>query len=95
MAAYVIVESDITDHESFVALADQFPPLVRANGGKYLARGGATEVVQGNWTPPRLVLLEFDSVERVQAWLASQEGAELRQKIDQCSNTNIVIVEGV
>ena len=47
---------------------DQVPAIVKAHGGKYLVRGGTHEVIRGDWTPDRLVVLEFDTVEQAKAW---------------------------
>ncbi len=95
MAAYVIVESVITDQAVFDDYLERVPPVVAAHGGKYLARGGATQVVQGDWTPNRIVVMEFDSAERVRAWQDSPDYTELKAMLNRSSNTNLIIVEGV
>lgn len=95
MAAYVIIDSEVTDEAVFGRFLDQAPAIVKAHGGKYLARAGAIEVVQGNWTPRRLVVIEFDSVERARGWQDAPDYADLRQMLNRSSNTDVVIVEGV
>jgi uncharacterized protein (DUF1330 family) len=95
MAAYVIIDARVTDDAAFRAHLDQVPAIVKAHGGKYLVRGGAHEVVRGNWTPDRLVVLEFDSVQQAKEWQEAADYADLRQELNRFSATNVVVVEGV
>ena len=95
MAVYFIVDSEITDQAVFSDYAARAPAVMLAHGGKYLARGGATEVVQGDWTPNRVVVVEFDNVEQVRAWQDSPDYVELKAILNKSSNTNIIVVEGV
>ena len=95
MAGYVLIDVEITDHAVFTEFRDRAPAVVEAYGGRFLVRGGATEVVQGDWTPHRVVILEFDSTERAKSWWNSPEHTELRAILDRCSNATTAIVEGV
>ena len=58
-------------------------------------RGGKSEVLDGTWQPRRLVVLEFDSVEKAEAWRASSEYAEAKKVRDTCARANMIVVEGV
>ena len=95
MAAYVLIDVEITDQDAFAELRERTPQVVEAHGGTFLVRGGAADVVQGDWVPHRLVLLAFDSVERARAWWNSPEHIELRAQLDRCSKATTTIVEGV
>ena len=95
MAGYVIVDAEITDQAVFGDYAERVPAVVAAHGGTYLVRGGATEVVQGDWTPHRVVVMEFDNVEQARAWQDSPDYAELKAMLNRSTNTNVIIVEGV
>ena len=64
MAAYIIVEIDITDPERYEQYRQQAGATVRAHGGKYIVRGGKAETLEGDWRPKRIVVLEFESAER-------------------------------
>jgi uncharacterized protein (DUF1330 family) len=95
LTAYVVVDIEIQDparYEQYKALA---PPAIAAHGGRYLARGGRTEVLEGTWFPRRAVILEFPSVEKAKAWWASAEYAEGKALRQACATTNMIIVEGV
>jgi uncharacterized protein (DUF1330 family) len=95
MSALVIVDIEVLDpvpYEDYKRLASA---SIAAHGGRYLVRGGATDVLDGDWTPRRLVVLEFDSVEKAKAWRASPEYAEALQVRGRCARSNMVVVEGV
>ena len=95
MAGYVIVNDDITDEALFEEFRSQVRATVEAHGGKYHVRGGATEVVDGDWTPGRLVVIEFESVERAKAWLSSPEYSAIRKIRLQAARASVIIAEGV
>lgn len=59
MPAYVVVDIAIHDPETYARYREIAPPSIAAYGGRYLARGGATAVLEGTWSPARLVILEF------------------------------------
>ena len=95
MAGYALMDVEITDDAAFAEFLERAPAVVKSYGGRYLVRGGATQVVQGDLTPHRVVLMEFDSVEQARTWWNSSDHAELRAVLDQCSKTTAMIVEGV
>ena len=95
MAAYALIDVEITDQSVFAEFRDRAPAVVEAHGGRFLVRGGATEVVQGDWTPHRVVILEFDSVERVKSWWNSPDHTELRALLDRSAKATMTIVEDV
>lgn len=95
MSAYVIVDIDIHDAAGYEKYRQQASPTVAAYGGRYLARGGWTEVLEGTWQPNRLVVLEFESVERAKAWLNSPEYTPLRAIRHRTATSNMVVIEGV
>ena len=73
MAAYFIAQLEITDPAGFDEYRKLVAPLVAKYGGKYVVRGGAIEPIEGDWAPKRLVILEFESVERVKQWHDSED----------------------
>ena len=95
MPAYVIVDIKVTDPVGYEDYKKLAPPAVAAYGGKYVARGGKTETLEGDWSPTRLVILEFESAERAKEWLNSPEYRAARQLRHQTARTNMVVVEGV
>jgi uncharacterized protein (DUF1330 family) len=95
MAAYVIVDIQVTDPAGYAEYRRLAPPIVAAYGGKYLVRGGALETLEGDWAPQRLVVLEFPSVAQAKAWWDSPEYRPLREMRQRTTLSRMVVVEGV
>jgi uncharacterized protein (DUF1330 family) len=70
------------------------PISLKIYGGKYIARGGPNETLEGDWKANRLVILEFETTERAKAWLNSPEYAPARALRLKYAHTNMVVVEG-
>src|SRR5437016_4469830 len=95
MPAYVIVETDVHDparYENYKAVS---PSAVAAGGGRFVARGGELAVLEGDWKPSRLVVLEFESLEAVKRWYDSPEYQEMKKLRDGAADLRMVAVEGV
>ncbi len=95
MTAYVIVDIEVTDPEGYKEYVKLAPEAVKLYGGKYIARGGHNETLEGDWQAKRLVILEFPSVEQAKDWLNSPEYAPARKMRHQYALTNMVVVEGL
>lgn len=95
MSAYVIVDIAVTDPAVYEEYKQLAPAAVAACGGKYLARGGRTETLEGDWSPSRLVILEFESVEKARAWLDSDAYAGAKSLRHRAARTNMVVIEGL
>ena len=96
MPAYVIVGVDVADAEAYGEYARQVPGTLEPFDGRFVVRGGAHEVLEGAWTLPRVVILQFPSVERAKAWHASdayQAILPIRQR--NARTEFMVVVEGV
>ncbi len=95
MPAYLIADITVHDPVAFEEYRKLVPATVAAYGGRYLVRGGKTEVLEGGWSPKRLIILEFPSMARAQEWYNSPEYKEkvmpLRLK---ASTGNAIFVEG-
>ena len=95
MSAYVIFDVEIRDAAKFQDFMNGVKPAIQDAGAKYLARGGAHQVHEGEWAPRRIVLLEFPSME---AWEAFYNGATyqgLKKIRDECSSARLVSVIGL
>lgn len=73
MKAYVIVEVSITDQIIYEEYKKLTPAAVAAFDGVFLVRGGRTEILEGDWQPERMVVIEFSSVERAKEWWNSDQ----------------------
>jgi uncharacterized protein (DUF1330 family) len=93
--AYVIVDINVTDpvqYEQYRALAG---PAVEAGGGRFIVRGGATEVLEGDRVPNRVVILEFPSMDAARAWYESPQYVEARAAREGAATGSFIAVEGV
>jgi uncharacterized protein (DUF1330 family) len=95
MSAYVIVEIDIVDPAGYEEYKTLAGATVKKYGGKYIVRGGETEVLEGDWKPKRIVVLQFDSIQRAKDWLHCEEYREPRKMRHRTARTNMILVEGV
>lgn len=95
MTAYVLVDITITEPVLYEEVKRLTPPIVAQYGGKYLARGGLSERLHGEWQPARLVLLEFESLEKARAWESSPEYTAVKQLRERCAQVNMVMLQGV
>jgi uncharacterized protein (DUF1330 family) len=95
MPAYVIIETDVHDPEQYERYKSASPGAVAAGGGRFLARGGDLAVLEGDWRPKRLVVLEFENLEAAKRWFDSPEYREARALREGAATFRMVAVEGV
>jgi len=95
MSAYVIVEIEVLDPVGYEDYKQLAGVTVEKYGGKYIVRGGKTEVLEGNWNPKRIVVLEFGTAERAKEWLNCEEYREPRKMRHRTARTNMILVEGM
>jgi uncharacterized protein (DUF1330 family) len=96
MTAYVIVDVEIRDLAQYQEYMRLVKPVIEAAGGRYLVRGGAHKVVEGNWYPRRLVVMEFPSMDVAQDFYLSPEYQALKALRLRSSITHAgVAVEGM
>jgi uncharacterized protein (DUF1330 family) len=95
MSAYIIVEIEIVDPVGYEEYKKLAGATVAKYGGKYIVRGGAVETLEGEWNPKRIVVLEFESMQRAKEWLDCEEYREPRKMRHRTAKTNMILVEGV
>lgn len=95
MAGYVIAEVQVTDPERYAEYREQVNAGILAYGGRFLARGGKAEALEGDAPRGRLVIAEFDSYEQARAWYYSQENAGPMKLRHEVSAGRLLLVDGV
>ncbi len=95
MPAYVINDMVVTDPVLFEEYKKLSPPTVAQYGGRFLVRGGHTDTLEGEWSPKRLVIIEFPSVAQARAWADSPEYAPAKRLRQITTISNLIVVEGV
>jgi uncharacterized protein (DUF1330 family) len=94
MKAYCIFDvREVIDPEGLERYTRGVLETVQAHGGRYLSVGGKCQVVEGDWSPGFLVLIEFPGIEQARAWYDSPQYAGLRQLRLESSRGDAVIVE--
>jgi uncharacterized protein (DUF1330 family) len=95
MPAYLIVETDITDPDQYEQYKAASPGAIAAHGGRFVVRGGETAVLEGDWNPKRLVVVEFDDLEAAKRFYDSPEYQAAKKLREGAANLNMVAVEGI
>lgn len=94
MSAYLILDVEIHDTDKYAEYMKLAKPLVEKYGGKYHVRGGAFEIMDGDWSPTRLVVIEYPDMETAKAMYEGDEYAPIKAIRMSCSTGSTVIVEG-
>ena len=94
MPAYVIANIDVHDPEGYEAYKALSGPAAAAYGGRFVARGGATEVLEGDWEPHRVVVLEFPDLATARRWYDSPEYREARAARATTATASLIVTEG-
>lgn len=95
MAAYFIVDVKVEDPTTYEEYRKGVSATLEPYGGKFLARGGAVETIEGDWQPQRLVILEFSDTEQFKRWYNSPEYSALREIRFRASTARAVVIQGV
>jgi uncharacterized protein (DUF1330 family) len=95
MTAYAIVDLEVFDIEQYLLYQRAIAGLLEAVGARYLARGGEHRVLEGDCQPNRLILVEFPSLEVMEAFYHDDTYQSLEKQRRACSRARIVGVEGL
>jgi uncharacterized protein (DUF1330 family) len=95
MAAYVLVQIETDDADLMARYREAAAPVVAQYGGRYIVRGGALQVLEGDWRPERLVVLEFGTSEQARRWWESDEYAAPKAMRQRAGRTQMLLIEGV
>ena len=93
--AYVINEIEVTDSAGFKTYADRQGALIQMFGGRFLARGGATETIAGPKADQRITIYVFDSMDKLRAWQNAPQQTDLAALRDHSSHFRSFAVEGL
>ena len=95
MSAYILASIEITDHVSYEEYRRRVPAVIAAYGGRYLARGGAVQRLEGDAPIHRLVIVEFPNMEQLTAFYNSAEYQQLLAIRQRAAKSNLLAIEGV
>jgi uncharacterized protein (DUF1330 family) len=95
MPAYLFANIEVTDPVLYEEYRKGVPATIAQYGGRYVARGGAAEGLEGGYAPKRVVILEFPTLERAKAWWDSPEYRPLRAIRQRASRGDLILVDGL
>jgi uncharacterized protein (DUF1330 family) len=96
MPAYVIASvTEAWDRDALVQYREGNTEAVAKHGGRFVARGGRHEILEGHYAPLRVVIIEFPDLDAARGWYESDDYAPLRELRRGASKTDIYVVEGV
>lgn len=94
-SAYIIANVKITNPTQYEEYRKWSSAAMKAHGAEPCVRGGKVEVLEGDWTPDRVVVLKFQSFEAAKAFYASPEYSKARAAREGAAIMRMVVVEGV
>jgi uncharacterized protein (DUF1330 family) len=94
MPVYLIIEIAVKDRKLYEEYVAKVPAIIEGYGGKYLARGGRVTPLMGGWSPERIILIKFESIEKVRSCFQSKEYLEIAPLREQSTTARSIIIEG-
>lgn len=94
MPAYVIVDIDVTDPERYEQYKAATPATIAAADGRFLVRGGQVTILEGDWQPARLVVLEFENLAAAERWYESEAYQAAKKLREGAAHMRMVAVQG-
>ena len=95
MPAYLISDVQVRNAEAFQIYRTRAAASIARYGGRYLARGGAIEPLEGSWMPQAIIVVEFPDLEQARTWYRSPEYALALAVRDQALSRNLILVDGI
>lgn len=95
MPAYAIANIEVTDPKGYDEYRSRTLATIEKFGGRFIVRGGATEVKEGKWQPQRLIVLQFPDLDAARRWYDSSEYQSIIKYRIGTANTDLVLVDGL
>jgi len=95
MPAYLIADIEVTDPVAYEEYKRRVPAVITAYGGRYLVRGGDSEVLEGVWRPKRTAVIEFPTLAAAKSFWSSDEYRPLREIRERSAKSSVMAIEGV
>ena len=95
MPGYVLAEIEITNPDGYREYTTMVPATIQKYGGRFLVRGGRSDVLEGDWPQRRRVIIEFPSYEQARKWFDSPEYEKPKAMRQANSKGRLLLLEGV
>ena len=94
MKAYLVLDFSVQDLAGFRPYIANIPAFIEKHGGRYIVRGAEPTVMEGDWAPERMVILEFPARENAKAFLDDQDAQALFEIRHKTTRGKLVLVDG-
>ena len=94
MNGYLLLDLTINDFSIFKEYIEKIPEFIKKHGGRYVVKGMEPEVMEGDWCPERVVVLEFPSTEKAKDFLGDPEAQALFALRQRSTTSRLILVEG-
>lgn len=94
MKAYLVLDFSVNDLPGFMAYVNAIPAHIERHGGRYIVRGVEPTVMEGDWRPPYMVILEFPARANAEAFLGDPEIQDLFAIRHATTTSKLVLVDG-
>jgi uncharacterized protein (DUF1330 family) len=94
MSAYLVIDMTIHDLKTFSTYIRGVPAFIEKHSGKYIVQGAEPTVMEGDWEPERLIIIEFPARAQAKAFLEDPEFQDLVAIRHKSTTTNVVLVDG-
>ncbi|MDR3510546.1 MAG: DUF1330 domain-containing protein [Caulobacteraceae bacterium] len=93
MKAYLVLDLSIHDLPGFLPYVSAIPAFIEKHGGRYIVQGAQPTVVEGDWAPERMVIIEFPSRQNATAFLADPDAQVFFELRHKTTNSKLVLVD--
>jgi len=94
MKGYLILDLKILDFAVFKEYIEKIPRFIEKHGGRYIVQGVEPELVEGDWCPERVVVLEFPSNNKAKEFLNDSEAQSLFAIRHKSTISKLILSEG-
>jgi len=94
MAAYVVVQAEVTDWDKFGEYLKETPLVIARHGGKYIVRGGEMVILEGDSQNKRVVIIEFPSLQKAKEWYHSEEYQRVKSLRQGAATGSLIALDG-
>ncbi|SBT16796.1 hypothetical protein MGA5115_00880 [Marinomonas gallaica] len=94
MKAYLVLDFEITNLPAFMEYVEKIPEYLRKHAGRYLVEGVTPEILEGDWEPKTIVILEFETQDNSNNFLSDPEVKQLFSIRHKNTNSNLIKVSG-
>ena len=94
MKAYLILDLAVHDYEKFITYINEIPKFIKKHGGRYVVQGEVPTVMEGGWSPERVVVIEFPSRVFARAFLEDTDAQSLFALRHETTTSNLILVDG-